>query len=118
MSLFLLWNYTWGDSYIMLFGYRKDGAIEDNLLCLFTKKAEKLDSDKKDNDKDKDMDEDAEDNTLPFQTRVSQLRTSKDIATDKRIMKQFLHSHNLQNPHDIRALLLKRHTLARQLMTM
>ena len=29
-------------------------------------------------------------------------------------MKQFLRSHNTQNPHGVRALLVKRHMLARQ----
>ena len=56
----------------------------------------------------------AEDDKLPFQTRVGQLRISDNIAPEEWVMKQFLRSHNTQNPHDVRALLVKRHTLAWQ----
>ena len=33
-------------------------------------------------------------------------------------MNQFLRSHNTQNPHNVRAILVKRRTLARQRTTM
>ena len=41
MPLFLLRNYAWGKIYAMLFGYRKDSAIENNPSFLITKKVEK-----------------------------------------------------------------------------
>ena len=54
------------------------------------------------------------DDKLPFQTRVGQLRIRDNIAHEEWVMRQFLRSHNTQNPHDVRALLVKRHTLAWQ----
>ena len=36
------------------------------------------------------------------------------MEADKQVMKQFLPSHNTQNPQDMWALLMKRHTLAQQ----
>ena len=100
MPLFLLRNYAWGNIYAMLFGYRKDGAIENNPSFLVTKKAEKVASDDKDDNEDEgaNAEEDAE----------------EDVAADKRVMKQFLHSQNTKNSHDVRAILVKQGTLARQ----
>ena len=49
---------------------------------------------------------------------MGQLRISNSIAPEEWVMKQFLRSHNTQNPHDLRALPVKRHTLAWQRTTM
>ena len=62
-------------------------------MFLVIKKAEESANDDEGNAKDEDAEEDAEDDKLPFQTRVGQLRSSEDIAADKRFMKQFLRSH-------------------------
>ena len=112
MPLFLLRNYAWGYIYARLFVYRKDGAIKDTLLFLIIKKAETFASDNEDNAKDEDVEENTKDDKLPFQTQVGQLRISEDITANTRVMKQFLCSHHTQNPHNVGALLVKRHMLA------
>ena len=81
-------------------------------MFLVIKKAEKSASKDEGNAEDKDAEEDAEDDKLPFQTRVGKLRIGEDSAAGKGVTKQFLRSHTAQNPHDVRALLVKRHTLA------
>ena len=45
---------------------------------------------------------------------MGELRISDNITPKEWVMKQFLRSHNIRNPHDVRALLVKRHTLAWQ----
>merc|ERR1719253_326261 len=87
MPLFLLRHYAWKDLYAMLFGYQKDGDDED---------------------------EDEEEDKLPFQTKAGQLQIIEDIDADKKVMKEILRHHNTQNAEDVRAILQRRHTLARR----
>jgi len=112
MPLFLLRHYAWKDLYAMLFGYQKDGDVRDNPSFLVTDRAES-DADA-DDDEDEDEDDNKEEDKLPFQTKAGQLQISEDIAADKKVMKELLRHHNTQNAQDVRAILQKRHTLARR----
>lgn len=109
MPLFLLRHYAWKDLYAMLFGYQKDGDVRDNPSFLVTVRAES-DAD----DDGDDEDEDEEEDKLPFQTKAGQLQIIEDIDADKKVMKEILRHHNTQNAEDVRAILQRRHTLARR----
>lgn len=110
MPLFLLRKFIWSDLKAMVFGHDKSGADETDKQPSFLLTGSGGSSDIDDEDDDDDI---KEEKKLPFQQKAIQIQISEDIASDKRVMKNLLARHQTQGADDVKAVLVRRHTLAR-----
>ena len=109
MPLFLIKNYAWSDLMAMLFGYRGDVSIEKQPSFLVTGSG----SEEDDEDKNKGGDHIGitQKDKLPFQQEAIQKQISEDIASDKQVMKEILARHETRSAEDVKAILVRRHTI-------
>mmetsp|Transcript_33193 Transcript_33193/g.61105 ORF Transcript_33193/g.61105 Transcript_33193/m.61105 type:complete len:195 (-) Transcript_33193:180-764(-) len=112
MPLFLLRKFFWSDLKAMVFGYDENDTSADDkhrqpsfLITSDSSSAETV--------SEEDDDDDNEENKLPFQQKAIQIQISEDIASDKRVMKNLLARNNTQGADDVKAVLIRRHTLTR-----
>jgi len=101
MPLFLLKNYAPSDLMAMVFGYdHEDDSKEKQPSFLVTGRGESEEGEEEDKNK------------LPFQQKDIRIQISKDILDDKRVMKELLARDNTRGSEDVKAVLVRRHTLA------
>jgi hypothetical protein len=109
MPLFLIKNYAWSDLMAMLFGYREDVSIEKQPSFLVT--GHDSEEDDEVENKGDDHGDIIQKDKLPFQQEAIQKQISEDIASDKQVMKELLAHHETRSAEDVKAILVRRHTI-------
>ncbi|KAL7532413.1 hypothetical protein ACHAWF_004129 [Thalassiosira exigua] len=107
MPMFLLTNYAWSDLKAMFFGSEEDVSANKKPSFLVVKEAEEGTAHEPEKKEDK----------LPFQKKAIQIQISEDIESDKKAMKELLAQSDTQSAEDIKAVLVRRHTIARRRTT-